>query len=190
MFNTIASIALLLISLGVSVVYIVPQYHDIVDLRGRDAALNEAIAKTQDIDKTSRDLSEKMRSISKENLDRLERLLPAQFDELRFVNDLQGIADRNGLNIKDIKIEDSKSLGQQPVTPGVSSPSGYVTHKFSFSVSAPYDTFITFLKSLERSLEFIDITSITLSGSSGSGGKQSTSGSFDYRVDFVTYSLK
>lgn len=192
MYNTIASIALLLISAGVSFVYIVPQYGTIMDLRSKDAALSQALDQAKDIDSISRDLSEKMRSISKDNIDRLARLLPPQFDELRFVNDLQGVGERSGLAVKDLLITDDQMTENQPAAPVIQSDGkGYITHKFSFSVSAPYNTFVSFLQDLERSLEFIDITSIRLSASPGSAaGKQPVSSSYDYQIEFVTYSLK
>lgn len=190
MYNTIASIALLLISAGVAVVYIVPQYGNIVDLRGKDTALAEALNKAKDIDSISRDLSEKMRSISKDNIDRLGRLLPPQFDELRFVNDLQGVGERHSLAIKNLLITADQADNQQ-AAPVVSAAGGkgYLTHKFSFSVSASYGNFISFLQDIERSLEFVDITSIKLAASSGDGRSPSSS-LYDYQIEFVTYSLK
>ncbi len=200
-FNTISSIALLLISIGVAYVYITPKYGDIMNLQSNNSELSAALVKAKDIDNISKDLSEKMRSFPKEDLDRLERLLPLKFDELRFVNDLQGVGERNGLKIQGITITDTPtnaSGGQQPQQPqGMPNSSGittggYITHKFSFTVSAQYRTFIIFLKDLERSLEFADINSVSLatSGALGQGGKQASSDTYTYQVEFTTYSLK
>lgn len=197
MFNTISSIALLLISGGVAFMYITPKYADIMSLRNNNSELSAALVKAKDIDNISKDLSEKMRSFSKEDLDRLERLLPLKFDELRFVNNLQGIGERNGLKIQGITIADAQvnaSGGQPQGTAGdiPTANKGYVTHKFSFNVLAPYGTFIVFLKDLERSLEFADINSVSLatSGALGQSGKQASSDAYNYQVEFTTYSLK
>lgn len=202
MFNTIASIALLLISGGVAFMYITPKYTDIMNLRSNDSELSAALVKAKDIDTISKDLSEKMRSFQKENLDRLERLLPLKFDDLRFVNDLQGVGERNGLKIQGITITDAptNTSGSQPQPQGApgsakTASKGYVAHKFSFTVSASYKTFIIFLKDLERSLQFADMNSISLATSGamspqGQGGKQAAQDTYTYQVEFTTYSLK
>ncbi len=202
MFNTISSIALLLISIGVAFMYITPKYGDIVKLQSNNSELSAALVKAKDIDNISKDLSEKMRSFPKEDLDRLERLLPLKFDALRFVNDLQGVGERNGLKIQGIIITDApinapggQQQPQQPQgTPNGSgiTAGGYITHKFSFTVSAQYKTFIIFLKDLERSLEFADINSVSLTTSAvlGQAGKQASPDTYNYQVEFTTYSLK
>lgn len=191
MFNTITSIALILISIGVMVVYISPKYQEISSLRAQNEELSAAILKTKDIEETSRKLSDTMRSFSKDDLDRLEKLLPQKFDELRFVNSMQGVAARNSVSIQDISI-DSKltGLGVVPTSAdgGALSEGGYAIHEFSITVSASYEVFLRFLKDLERSLQFIDITSISLS--QGGGGLTGSAGTYAYKIDFKTYSLK
>lgn len=181
--------------------YITPKYTDIMNLRSNDSELSAALAKAKDIDNISKNLSEKMRSFQKENLDRLERLLPLKFDDLRFVNDLQGVGERNGLKIQGITITDAptNTSGNQPQAGVPGEPKtankGYAAHKFSFTVSASYKTFVIFLKDLERSLQFTDMNSISLSTSGGmspqgQGGKQASSDTYNYQVEFTTYSLK
>lgn len=202
MFNIIIPISLLLISGGIAVMYITPKYDAIKVLRGESTELSNAIKKTEDIDATSKELSEKMRSIPLADMARLERLLPAKekFDELRFVNDLQGVGERSGLSVKDIVVDEKPADAFQQQTPSGTTGTGsgtltngaapgYLPHKFSFSVTAPYGRFVNFLKDLERSLEFADITSVSLANSS-QAGKQSGGGSYEYKVEFVTYSLK
>lgn len=197
MFNTISSIALLLISGGVAFMYITPKYGDIMSLRNNSSELSAALVKANDIDNISKDLSEKMRSFPKEDLDRLERLLPVKFDELRFVNSLQGVGERNGLTIKGITIASAQANASGGQPQGASGEAmagnkGYVAHKFSFTVLASYKTFIVFLKDLERSLEFMDINSVSLaaSGAMGQGGTQASRDTYTYQVEFTTYSLK
>lgn len=197
MFNTISSIALLLISGGVAFMYITPKYTDIMNLRNNNSELSAALVKAEDITNTSNDLSKKMRELPSDGLDRLERLLPLKFDELRFVNNLQGIGERNGLNIKGITMaaaQANASGGQPQGVPdgGMAANKGYVTHKFSFNVLAPYGTFIVFLKDLERSLEFADINSVSLatSGALGQSGKQASQDAYNYQIELTTYSLK
>lgn len=208
MFNTITSIALLLISGGVVFTYITPKYHEIIDLRAQSGELDSALLKAKDVENISKELSEKMRSFRKEDIDRLERLLPEKFDDLRFAYDIQGVAQRNGLKVQGITIDDKPVEGGAPSSTqsapsgpgtGVSErprgSNGYVAHKLSFSVSAPYGTFTTFLKDLERSLQFIDITSISLLQGGGgptpqTGGRQASQDNYSYTVEFNTYSLK
>lgn len=199
MFNTITSIALLLISGGIAFIYISPKYDEIQNLRNNSSELSAALVKAKDIDNISKSLSEKMRSFPKEDLDRLERLLPLKIDELRFINDLQGVGERNGLKIQGIAFTDVAtsispivSGGQQQDLPRKNNSAGYVSHKVSFTVSAPYKTFIVFLKDLERSLQFAEINSISLSttGGSSQNGKSTSLDTYGYQVEFTTYSLQ
>src|SRR3989344_4258239 len=153
MFNTISSIALLLISGGVAFMYITPKYDAIMSLRSNNSELSAAHVKAKDIDNISKDLSEKMRELPPDGLERLERLLPVNFDELRFVNNLQGIGERNGLKIQGIMTEDvqtNASVGQPQGTAGdkTAANRGYVTNKISFDVSAPHGPIILFLYDL------------------------------------------
>jgi len=130
-----------------------------------------------------------MRSFSPIDLERLERLLPPTFDELRFVNSMQGVAARNSVSIQNINIDtklaDLGGVTQQGA--GATSAEKYLIHEFSISVSATYEVFMRFLKDLERSLQFIDITSINLGQGSA---QQGSNGSYLYQVEFRTYSLK
>ncbi|MDO8573032.1 MAG: hypothetical protein Q7S11_04730 [bacterium] len=201
MFNTISSIALLLISGGIAFMFITPKYDDIITLRSNSAELSSALAKAEDIGNISKDLSDAMRSLPREGLEKLERILPLQFDDLRFINDLQGVGERSGLKIQGITTTgipinvSADNAGAQQLTPGRVAPTvgataestKYVAHKFSFTVVANYDQFIVFLKDLERSLEFIDIDSISLTTSSAPKG---TSEGYNYQVELTTYSLK
>lgn len=210
MLNTITSIVLLLISGGVIFTYITPKYDEITSLRSKNVELDSALIKAKQVDAMSKELSEKMRELSKDGIDRLERLLPEKFDDLRFAYDLKGVIERNGLKVQGITIDEKPVISngtqvQANTPPGPSTaPSGntdargssgkYITHKFSFSVSTPYNTFIVFLKDLERSLQFIDITSVALSSGSGSPTSQAGGGAsqdnYTYTVEFNTYSLK
>lgn len=191
MFNIAISIAILLISGAITLTFIVPQYGEITVLRAKSADLDNAIQYAREIDAISKDLSEKIRAFSADDLARLDRFLPLTFDAPRFAHDLQGIAERNGVIVRDIFMEGT-SLAGSPAparaaeTPSVRAKPEYVTHSVKFTATSSYGNFISFLKELERSLQFVDFSSVALRQPS----QGVAAGRYDYEIELATYSLK
>ncbi len=194
----ITSIILILVSLGVFFFYIDPQYKKVQQQQAEIAQNKKIIDIANKLNVRKEELSNKFNQISDEEKVELEKLLPDTVDNVRLIIDMNNIAEKFGIVVRDISIntEDTKS-GSKTVTSQKSNFDGVLEENsikyvdttkigvisFSFSVSAKYEVFLEFLKQLENTLRLVDIRSIQVSR-----GAQSTF--YDYRVTLDTYWLK
>lgn len=118
--------------------------------------------------------------IPPDDQERLEKIIPDNVDNVRLIIDVNGIAARHGLAIKNVKTTTPKSSSGD--TGGVQSNSVYNTVTLNFDISADYRTFQAFLKDLEASLRILEISRISL--------KANESGIYDYGLEVKTFWLK
>lgn len=182
--NIIAPIFLVLASVGIFYGYINPNY------RGEDVPMNivklmeerkkyaEALTNSDELVAERNKLVEKNNNLSGNDLERLKKLLPDHIDNARLIIDIDGIASRYGLNIRNISI--NNDAGSQGALGPDNNPYGTLTLKFN--VIASYEKFRSFLKDLEESLRVIDIAGISFTSTE--------TGSYDYTVTVKTYWIK
>ncbi len=101
------------------------------------------------------------------------------------------------LNRPSRSLDTKKAVNQDTQKPTESdSEKKYVTTKVSFSLSTTYEKFLVLLGELERSLEIINVTSLSFQehkeGSDTDGTKNTPKGDllYKYTVEIETYSLK
>ena len=179
--KTISSLILVVAAVVVFVMYTNPQYQDIKALQSEAADYSEALDKSKTLLAERDNLQKIYKQISPDNLDKLNKLVPNSVDNVRLVIDINGIAARRGLAPRDIKINSADSA--KTVSTLGPNASGYGSIDLSFNVSAPYNTFIDFMKDLEQSLRLVDVTAVSFS----STDKGDT---YDYSVSLRTYWLK
>ena len=157
--------------------FIDPAYKKIGDLRKEAALFNEALENSEKLQQIRDTLLEKYNSFSTRDLERLEKLIPNNVDNVRLVRDLDGIASQYGMSLRDVKVETlEKSAGLGPDTLAVG------TVIVSFTVSGPYDAFLSFLRDLERSLRIVDVSSVSF--------LSSEEDFYEYKMSLRTYWLK
>jgi hypothetical protein len=198
--RNITSITLIIVSIGIFFFFIDPQYKNVKNLRAEITKNEEIIALANKLDLKKNELNDKYNQISPTDKESLEKLLPDTVDNVRLIIDINNIAEKFGIVIRDISInskdspagESKKVVSQKSNFDGVleensikyvdTSKIGVIS--FSFSVSAKYEVFLEFLKYLEESLRLVDIRNVEISRGSGSGVF------YDYRVTLDTYWLK
>ncbi|MEN9921574.1 MAG: hypothetical protein RLZZ517_552 [Candidatus Parcubacteria bacterium] len=198
--RNITSITLIIVSIGVFLFFIDPQYKNVKSLRDEIKKNEEIIDLANKLDSKKTELNDKYNQISPTDKEALEKLLPDTVDNVRLIIDINNIAEKFGIVIRDISInskessagESKKVVTQKSNFDGVleensikyvdTSKIGVIS--FSFSVSAKYEVFLEFLKYLEESLRLVDIRNVEISRGSGAGVF------YDYRVTLDTYWLK
>lgn len=189
-----------------------------IDLqRANLQVLNKSVTDTEKIKESIDQTVKSLNSVNPLIIKRLEVFLPESVDEIRFVNNLQGISVKNGLVISNILIEDDgkeirvggAGMGgnikreSAPLPQGValkassSEEKKYVTTKIKFDVVARYDGFRLFIDDLEKSLGLINIKSLEFQEyKEPSAGVSKTSiikevvPRYMFKVEIETYSLK
>lgn len=158
--KSIIPIGLLVASIALFMTFIDPMYQDVQTLKAEVQNYDDALTKSKELLTIRDTLLDRYNSFSTDDLKRLEFLLPDTVDNIRLVLDIDGVASRHGIVIKDLKLaatsQSDQSLG--PVSTDIK------TVDLSFTVAAEYDTFLTFIRDLQDSLRIVDITQINFGG--------------------------
>jgi len=176
--RNITAIILILTSVGLFFGYIDGAYSDVKELRIEQADYDRALSNSKELQAERDKLLAKFNNIGTVDLDKLNKLLPDNIDNVRLVIDVDNIASNYGMRIRNFKTE----TGDKIETVGIDQ-TPYGTLTLSFSTTASYTTFLAFLHDIEESLRLIDITSVQFNSSD-------LSQLYDYSVSIKTYWLK
>jgi Tfp pilus assembly protein PilO len=188
--------ATILIVLAIGIYFTVTQ--GIIAEAGSVKAVNDqyisAIANAQKLISVRDQVLKDYNSISQDDRDRLDKIVPNTVDNIRLIIDLNSVALRHGFSLKNIKATASSAQGRNPSATSQSaaasaSQSGTViatptldTVAISFSVTAPYLQFISLLQDLEANLRIMDLTNLTVTAND--------TGTYDFNVELKTYWLR
>jgi Tfp pilus assembly protein PilO len=159
-----------------------PVLQKIDDLRLEQAKLNTALENAKKLRQVQNELLDNYNNFAPADLDRLNKFLPDNVDNVRLIIDINNIAKASGMTIKNVKIktEEGKEDGAAVLSADSAEPKGVVI--LSFGVSGSYLNFQQFLSDLSNSLRLVDIDSVTFSSND--------KGIYDYAVSIRTYWLK
>jgi len=160
MFKLIVPIILVITSGLIGFFEISPLYEQVNTAKSEEQNINDALQKTKNIGDIAEELRSKVESISVSDINKLDVLLPENIDEIRFLNMLNSIAQRQGLALSQLNV--TSDNGEVSVTE-ITTLAQTKILTASFSVFAPYETFKSFLNDLEKSLSLIDVDSIIIS---------------------------
>ncbi len=180
------------ISIGGFFMFTNPIYQELPVLRAELDSYNEALNNSKALENERDKLTSKFNSISKEDLEKLEKLLPDNIDNIRLILEIEKIASPYGMALKDVKYnaeEPVEANAKQAGSGGkLETNKDYKVLNMEFSVSGPYNNFINFTKDLESNLRIVDISSISFSSEVDS--KTNPGGSYKYNFKIKTYWLK
>jgi len=151
-------------------------------VRAVNAQYETALQNSEKLIKTRDDVLKTYNQIDPVNQDRLDKIVPDNVDNVRLIIDVNGVASRHNIVVKNIKTSTSGDAAGQPNNTDENSSSEYNTVVLSFDISANYQTFVAFLKDLEASLRILEISKISL--------KATDTGIFDYTIEAKTFWLK
>lgn len=177
------------ICVGMYFLYVNPEVDEVKSLISRKTEYADVLAKSKEINDKRIVLDNQYNSISETDLSKLSKIIPDTFDAISFINNINSVALRNGMVIKDFKANNSNSAQ----TADRGSPdrtvvaTNYITNSVTLSVFGRYSSFQKFLLDLESSLNLVDIVSLTMNPENTGKG---TDDSFSYALTLQTYSLK
>lgn len=129
--------------------------------------LNEAITNAEKLKSKIAKLEESQKNIKQEDLDKLDKFIPDHIDNINLIIDINNIAERHGMTIKNVKVrsglEDAGAvLSEGKASSIAASGQNTIAETFlSFSVSGDYESLLNFLDSLANSLRVADVTSLS-----------------------------
>lgn len=208
MMRLIVPLIMLAVSAGVFFGFISPTYDEIKDLRTQKAVRVDALDNANKLKLAADDLQQKYNQFTDDSKMRLERLLPENVDNIKLILEIENIAGKYGMTLKNVKF-DTTQADLQSASAGTTQFVGsnaeilaaqkrdYAVFDMGFSTIGAYPNFVAFMADLEKSLRLVDVTSVAFSvpdaGTGATlGATPSVSSSNVYKYDFKvkTYWLK
>lgn len=159
--------------------YTNPEYQKLKEKIAQNQRIVEANSKATTLRAVRQRLSDDRNKISEADVDKIAKMLPDSVENVGLIIDIDNIASKYGMRIRNTKINDSTSRANA-VGPDARK-FGAIT--LSFTVTSAYDNFLLFLQDLESSVRLVDVTGLTFVSTSQSGR-------YDFSVTLQTYWLK
>lgn len=147
---------------------------------------NTVLNKVKEIKVKREDLEAKYQNISEDDLNKLDKMIPAQFVSEYFINDLNALSSRYGMKITEMTITVPNN-GEGSIDDSQAATEKLKVITAKFTISGRFDQLVSFLKDLETSLRIVDVIGLSI------GGKDSSSKDsqiLNYSLEVKTYSLK
>jgi Tfp pilus assembly protein PilO len=179
MFRALFPFIFIISAIGLFFGYIDPSYDGVKALKVQENEFNQALNKSKELKEIRDELISKYNAFSTNDLNRLNKLLPDNVDNVRLVLDIDNIASAYNMRIKDVTI-----IRSEEREPGIIGPSEnlYESVKLTFSTVSSYENLKLFLKDLESSLRIVDVIEASFI--------QPIGDLYEYNIGIRTYWLK
>jgi hypothetical protein len=174
-------IILIIAAVGLFFGFVKDRYAHIKELKAEVAQYDDALLRSRELQSIRDRLLSRYNTFTTGDLDRLEKILPDNVDNVRLILDIDGVASRYGMTLKSVFVEGDSSDQSGNIVVNEDGQE-YAAITLRFGVSASYTDFIQFLKDLEDSLRVADIQTINF--------QSSTRDLNEYQVAFKTYWLR
>ena len=158
---------LIVVAAGLFIAYTNPQYQEVKILQAQVASYDQALTQSSQLRAARDTLLSKRNTFSTDDVRKLERILPDNVDNIRLIIDIDNIAARHGLQIKNVALGASSASDSANQPAAVGQQDGVGVVELGFTVSASYDKFLDFLTDLEQSLRIVDVEEMRFSTSAG-----------------------
>ncbi len=177
--------------------FVAPGYKELSGLKEQVAAYDQALNNSRSLEEERDKLTQKFNSISSSDLDKIEKLVPDNVDNIRLILEIEKLASPYGMVLKDVHYEviskEDQDNKQNPKQGGGTkdSNSEYGSWDLEFATEGSYDDFVNFVADLEQNLRVVDVVSVQFSsGSSENQSKTGTPKPYKYKFKIKTYWLK
>lgn len=151
-------IILIVAAVGLFAVYTNPTYQSTKALSAKVDSYNNALDKSKELRAVRDSLLSKRNTFSPDDVQKLQKVLPDNVDNIRLIIDINNIASRHGLALAGVDVGSIGEASKTTVSAGSVGSVGNVS--IGFSVTTSYDNMLSFLNDLEHSLRLIDVTSL------------------------------
>jgi len=178
MFRFILPITFLFFAGSLYFDYISPSFDKIDAVNKEVADLKGTLdTKREKINERIAELEKQMESISPEDEERLNVLVPlkSDFDEAAFISNMNSIASLHNMKLKGVQFSGGPKKTLED------SAEAYGSFTMRFNVEGSYSEFIKFMRDIEKSEPLLDVDVISFSSSE--------TDSYNYGVSLATYWL-
>jgi Tfp pilus assembly protein PilO len=178
-----------------------PLYKDMSKLKGDVVIYNTALDNSKDLQEARDVLVDTYKNIKLIDKERLEHFLPNTVNNIKFILEIEQIANLHGMPIRNIKFEpeklkDPKVSTSTTVVTGINAldPRPFGVFPIEFSTEGSYDKFVLFMQDVEHNLRLVDVKSVSFSvptpGSKDNSGALLDPNIYTYTLKVETYWLK
>lgn len=173
---------LILVSVGLFYTFIMPEYEKVQALKLEAAQYKDVLNNVTELSRRRDELLIKYNSMPKQEAENLKRILPDNVNVVEMAINLDAIAGKHGISIKNVKIQDDK---QNQSASAVQAPATgpYQKAAINFSFVTTYDNFKKFQRDIEQNLRVLEVKSVSIAAQPDSALSQ-----FDMQIE--TYWLK
>lgn len=168
---------LLILSGTLFFLFVDPTYKEIKILKNDFGQYQEALNKSKELRSVRDSLLSKYNAVDFEKIDRLEKLVPDNVNNVRMIMEIDSVASKYGAILRNVAVNlstEEEGLGRSTKEHG--------ELKVDLLVEATYENFLLFLGDLSRSLRLIDISNLSFASTN--------LGTYRFKVSFKTYWLK
>lgn len=177
--------------------FVMPGYKELSTLKTQVAAYDQALNNSRSLEEERDKLTQKFNSINAVDLDKIEKLVPDNVDNIRLILEIEKLASPYGMVLKDVHYEvvskDDQENKQTPKQGGSTKNmnSEYGSWDLEFTTEGSYNDFVSFVSDLEQNLRIVDVVSVQFSsGSSDNINKTGSQKPYKYKFKIKTYWLK
>lgn len=181
--KSLTPILLLAIAVGLFYLHIDPAYKEVQVLMDQENQYQEALDKAAELAVVKDDMLSRYHNLSQDNLARVERIVPDRVNSVKLITDIDGVAAKYNIPVRSVEVTDETLDSGTEVTAAPSSRPYYTTN-IKFEVSATYPDLVAFLTDLEKSLQLVDVNSVTFTTEAVTGNI------YNYEITIHTYWLK
>jgi len=154
-----SAIILVILSIGLFYTFTNVEYAKVKDLHVLATEYQDVLANISDIVRLRDTLLIAYEEFPEADKNRIEKVLPDNIDMVQLALELDSIASRHGISIKDIYIDNDINQNMGVVLPEHTSP--YEKVMVSFSFVSNYENFKRLLADMEKSLRIMEIESLS-----------------------------
>ncbi len=179
-----------------------PLQSDVSVLSADVSQYNTALSNSTELEKTRDSLLDVYnKQVSPDNKDRLNKLLPNNTNNIELILEIQKIIDLYNLPLSNIKFDAPIISGSGNVSNTTNNASNTQTAKaqsllpygvfnLEFQTQGSYETFVSFVNSLEGNLRLINIKAITFAPIISKNGSSADTDNYKFDIKLETYWLK
>lgn len=176
-----------IVSIGLLVLYAWPQWQTVGVLQDKHTELQDAQLRVQELTQLRDGLVAQYESIPPEDVQRLKKVIPVEYNPIKLTADLNAIALRQGMVIREVTFVDKEGGSNTGDGSIVDAPPEtlYKVVGVSFSTEGQYKNFTALLADLEKNLQILDIRAIDIATKSQADNISVPM--LDFRITLDTY---
>ncbi len=147
---------MILASVGGFIVYIIPTYTEAQAISQKKTEYLELLDNATKLEKQRNDLLLKYNDIQKTDIERLEKMLPSNPDNVKLILEIDALAKTQGLSLQNVKINKPEESGTK-AKPTAKSNSDIGVLTLDFTTVGPYSGYVKFINILEKNLRIMDV---------------------------------